>query len=133
MPRPRKSSGYRITWRVTEDLEPFIRRYVGAFGGVPAAMDTIVRRYRRSREVEEERLREVFAPEEFDWLMRILVPPVEGTGIEYITAQVSEAVRLGQTDGVDGESVLSRLVRLSDAELFALDEHRRRNKPTQNA
>lgn len=125
MPRPRKSSGYRITWRVTEDLESFIQRFVQAFGEVPAAMDTIVRRYRRSREVGEERLNEVFSPNELDWLLQTIVPPVESTGIDYITAQVSEAVRLGQTDGVDGESVLSRLVRLSDVELFVLDERRR--------
>jgi len=110
---------------VTEDLEPFIQRFVEAFCEVPAAMDTIVRRYRRSREVGEERLRELFSPAELNWLMQTLVPPTEGTGIEYITAQVSEAVRLGQTDGVDGESILSRIVHLSDIELFALDERRR--------
>lgn len=130
MPMPRKSNDWRITWRVAADLEPVVRRYEAMTGSISGAIEMIARRYARVVYDANRRLEDIFTSDEMDWLMRTLAPPSEDLDTSYISAQVAEAVRLGRTDGVDGEEVITKLVRLSDAEMFALDERRRGERST---
>lgn len=125
MPRQRKSNGRTISFRVSDDFDRVILRYADMAGGITRAIEMIVERYTRSLEEAERRLEDIFTTDEMSWLMRTLAPPSEDLDTAYISAQVAEAVRTGQTEGVDGEQIITKFVRLSDAEMFALDERRR--------